>query len=476
MFVWGDEDSWVPDLATGIPTQANKGISADGMRVTYHLRHKVKWQDGVPFTSEDVAFTVRAIMNRENNVPSRVGYDDILSLQTPDKYTVIVNLRHPLSSFIATFLTEAECVLPAHLLESVPDLNTASFSSRPIGTGPFRVVRYNRGESVELEANDSYWRGAPKLKRIIYSIVPSDSGAVLEIRTHEVDFVHGVSPAAARELIPRNEPPPKGTKIYLTAVNTRVELAFNTHSAIVRDANVRTALSLATNARDIVHKLSNDVNIEAGSDQRPGSFWADPALSKHPYNLASAKKLLDRAGWIQSSDGFRYRRGEPLDIQITAGADRPAIQAIEILLQQQWQAIGIRSHIKNYSVSQLYATYASGGIVRAGKFEVALIGWELGVDPDESALLLCSNIPPRGSNLYRLCDSVIDRSEASGLSSYDERVRRAAYFRVQHEVRSAVPFVVLYYSRSIDVTNSDFMGFKPRHIGSPSWNSWQWSI
>ena len=85
----------VRDVAATVPTLANGGISRDGKRITYHLRRDVRWQDGVPFTSRDVVFTYRAIMNPNNTVPSRDAYDRIAWVRTPDRYSVIVELKRP---------------------------------------------------------------------------------------------------------------------------------------------------------------------------------------------------------------------------------------------------------------------------------------------------------------------------------------------------------------------------------------------
>src|ERR1022692_1693721 len=184
MFIYGwffyvdDKGRFVPDLATEVPSYANGGISRDGRTLTYHLRRGVRWQDGAPFTSHDAAFTVSAIMNPRINIFSRTGWDDIASVETPDAYTVRFRLKRAYAPALATFFVPYQHsgypMLPAHLLERYPDLNQVAFNGAPIGTGPFKVVRWVRGDRIELEANPLYWRGPPKLKRIVVKIIPDD--------------------------------------------------------------------------------------------------------------------------------------------------------------------------------------------------------------------------------------------------------------------------------------------------------------
>jgi peptide/nickel transport system substrate-binding protein len=108
----------VPDVALEVPTTANGGISRDGKTITYHLRRGVKFTDGVPLTSADVKYTWEQIVNPSNNVGYRYPYDQVVSVDTPDDYTVIVHLRAPLASFVAAFMRNGVIgsIVPRHVL------------------------------------------------------------------------------------------------------------------------------------------------------------------------------------------------------------------------------------------------------------------------------------------------------------------------------------------------------------------------
>ncbi|MBC5827768.1 MAG: hypothetical protein GIW99_08830, partial [Candidatus Eremiobacteraeota bacterium] len=142
LFNWNDSNQFEPELATEVPSLQNGGISKDGLQITYHLRKGVKWQDGAPFGADDVIYTYRQIMNPNNNVASRVGYELITNIDKKDDYTIAVHLRRRYAPFIASFFTMSGTpypVLPKHLLSKYSDINRVPYNSLPVGTGPFKV-------------------------------------------------------------------------------------------------------------------------------------------------------------------------------------------------------------------------------------------------------------------------------------------------------------------------------------------------
>ncbi|MGD1067685.1 MAG: ABC transporter substrate-binding protein, partial [Vulcanimicrobiaceae bacterium] len=110
----------IPDLATAVPSLANGGISSDGRTIVYHLRRGVRWHDGVPFDARDVAFSWRAVMNPRNNILHREGYQEVVRIERPDPFTVVVRLRRRYPPFVTQFFTTlqegAKPVVPEHLL------------------------------------------------------------------------------------------------------------------------------------------------------------------------------------------------------------------------------------------------------------------------------------------------------------------------------------------------------------------------
>ncbi|MDP9111350.1 MAG: ABC transporter substrate-binding protein, partial [Candidatus Eremiobacteraeota bacterium] len=220
-----DKGNDIPDLAAEVPTVENGGISKDARTITYKLRRGVQWQDGAPFTSADVKFSWQAIMNPQTNVVERRGYDDVASVDTPDDYTVVFHLKKPFSPFVDTVFGESDDgfrVIPRHLLAKYPNLNKVPFNALPIGTGPFKVVQWRRGDRIEYVANPKYFRGKPKLERISVSVVADDNTKTAEIRSHQIDLILDLSSSAYRNL---HDVP--GIKTVLVEAPSYVSISMN---------------------------------------------------------------------------------------------------------------------------------------------------------------------------------------------------------------------------------------------------------
>jgi len=193
----------IPELATQIPTLRNGGISSDGKAITFHLRKGVKWSDGAPFTADDVVFTTKQVLNPATNIVSRDGWDQIVKIDEPDKYTVVYHLKAPYSSFASTFFSTGgagPAVLPRHLLKGYADLNRVPYNALPVGIGPFKYEAWKRADSVVMVANPYYFRGTPQLHRVIFKIIPDRNVVLEQIRSHELDLWLPVSPHYYPEL------------------------------------------------------------------------------------------------------------------------------------------------------------------------------------------------------------------------------------------------------------------------------------
>ncbi|HXM18731.1 MAG TPA: peptide ABC transporter substrate-binding protein [Candidatus Tumulicola sp.] len=471
---WTDDGKFIGELATEEPTLKNGGISADGLSFTYHLRKGVLWQDGKPFTADDVIFTYQAIMNKDNNVSSRVGYDLITGIDKKDDHTIVVHIKQKWAPFVASFFTMSGTpfpILPKHLLGQLPNINHADYNNKPIGTGPFQIVSYEKGSLIKFVANPHYWRGAPKLKEIDYHIIPDENTLLTQMKTHEIDFQYNASAAHYPELQQI-----QGVQLYKTPFTQYGQLGFNTKVPALSDKRVRQALAYATDTQELIHDVSHDLYVKGDSDQ-PAFLWAHNAhVKQYPYDVAMAGKLLDQAGWTMGSDGYRSKNGKRLTISITGSTGRKDAEKIELLVQNQWKKVGVDLTVKNYIPPQLFASYGAGGILQRDKFEVGNYSWVNGVDPDNSTLWMCDQFPPNGQNTYQICDPELDAQEKIALTEYDPVKRKAAYDKIQDILADQEPMIVIWYVSRLDAANSDFKGYKPAHAVTTFWNPWEYSI
>ena len=463
----------VPDLASEVPTTKNGGISADGLSVTYHLRHDVKWQDGVGFTSKDVKFSWQAMMNDANNVNERVGYDDVKSVDTPDAYTVVFHLKHKFAPFVNTVFAESDspiCVVPEHLLAKFKDVNRIPFNQEPVGTGPFKVARWVRGDHIELVANDTYFRGKPKLKQIIIKEIPDENTELNALRSHDIDFMFEPSPDLYKTLktIP-------GVKVVLDQSPQALWMVMNTKRPPLDDVRVRQALTYAVNKQDLVEKFTGGSAKVAWADQ-PGYSWSyNPNLTQYPYDPAKAKALLQQAGWTAGSDGTLRKNGQPLTLQISYNVENATRRLVSVQVQSYLKAIGVDAQIKAYPANLYFATFGQGGILTNHKFDLTISGWVAGIDPDDHSLYGCDQLPPNGSNYSQYCSKEMDALQSQALGTYDQDQRKPAYQKIQALLARDVPTNYIWFATFPQAINPAFTGFAPNPINE-SWNAWEWSI
>jgi len=476
LFNWSDENKLYPELATVEPTLANGGISKDGRAITYHLRKGVKWQDGAAFSADDVIYTYQQVNNPANFVSSTVGYDKtyITSVEKKDDYTIVVHLSKPWAPFVNNFFTMGSTpypILPKHILSKYPNINKVPFNTIPVGTGPFKVVEYQKGSLIRMVANPDYWRGPPKLKEVDYQIIPDENTILTLLQSHDIDFEYYAPASQAPQLssIP-------GYRVYLTPFTQYGQIAFNLKRPPLDDVRVRQALAFATDSRTLVHNIAHDVYVPGDSDQPPFLWAYNRDVMKYPYDKAKAGQLLDESGWAMGSDGYRHKNGQTLEIELVGAIGRAEQIEQQAVLQNEWKLVGVKVDIKNYPTVQYFATFGAGGILQTGKFDSALLSWINGIDPDDSTLFMCDQIPPKGQNIYRFCSPSLDAAEKDALSTYDPARRKVAYAKIQSILANQEPMIISWYVQRQDVANSDLKNYKPAHAVSTFWNTWEWEI
>ncbi|MBV8689300.1 MAG: hypothetical protein JOZ59_04255, partial [Candidatus Eremiobacteraeota bacterium] len=368
----GDKGNPLPDLAVQVPTQKNGGISRDGRTVTYKLRHGVKWQDGVPFTSEDVRFSFEQTMNPKNNVSTRVGYDMVDRVMTPDKYTIVFHLRRPYAPIVSTLFssgTGPNFVIPAHLLRSYSDLNSVPFNADPVGTGPYRMVRWMRGDHIELQANPNYFLGKPKIQTIVMHFIPDENTMVNQIRGHEIEWFFAASEISYNEL--KNV---TGIRNVISVQNSYRGMLINTESPLVSDRRVRQAIAYGIDKEAIVSKATYGA-AHAATEDLPSFMWAyDPHVFRYSYNPAKAKQLLAQAGWKPGPDGILTKNGKRMQLALALRQGAAVDNSMSVLVQSYLKAIGIDTTIKTYQGSTLFAGGTSG-ILSGGHYDIDLSGF-----------------------------------------------------------------------------------------------------
>lgn len=462
-----DHGTWKPDLAIEVPALQNGGVSSDGRVITYRLRNDVKWHDGRPFSSDDVIFTWRAIMNPRNNVISREGYDLISSIESPDRNTVIIRFREYYPPFLSLFAR----ILPKHLLEGA-DFAKTPFNRAPVGTGPFQFVEWRMAEEISLKANPNYHLGKPVLDAISYKIVPDINILLTQIKAGSVDIVGSLDPSLIEQARAIDE-----FNVVTNPTMIWEHIDINLDNLKLQDVKVRQALSLAIDRQAIIAEAYRGAAAAAVSDQWPVSWAARTDLPTPTRNVEAARELLTQAGWSLGGDGIFAKDGMRLNLTLVTTANNKQREIAVRLLSQQLSEAGIQITPRFVDVPAMFTD-----ILPARRFEIALYAWYIGPDPDNSGLWHSRNIPGpsngfKGKNYPGWRNPEADRLLDTASRVVDLDRRRQIYHELQEITSRELPAIPLYFHSHFGIVKKNVLNYHPN--ASPSgnlWNAHEWAI
>jgi peptide/nickel transport system substrate-binding protein len=464
-----DRGNVAPDLAEAVPTRTNGGISADGRTITYRLRPNARWSDGVPLTSADVRFTFDLMRAPTTNFPESSLYAIVARIDTPDPRTVVLHLRAPWADATSQLFVggQSGSIVPEHVLAHVRDLGTSPFESAPVGSGPYVVERWDRGNRIVLRANTAYFRGPPSIERIEVDFVPDQTVLAVRLRTHELDFSPQLTPLGAMQLATT-----PGFAHAAVPTFTDAELVFNVRRPPFDDARLRRALALAVDRAELVRTVYHGY-AEVADDLVPSRspfHHGDPALRANG-DLARAAALLDAAGWRVGANGTRTKNGVPLTFALTVPAGYAAIEASAVQLQATWKSLGVDATLRPILSNQLYAT--GSGTMPRGDFTASLTGDGYATSPDRADTLTTAGLPP-GRNDSRFTDPDVDRWTLEARRTLDDAARGALYAKISKRVLERAALVPLVWTKQAYAWNDALLGLRPEPVNSDFWNVYEW--
>ena len=464
-----EEGHLIPELIARVPTTANGDVSADGRTVTYRLRPKALWSDGVPVTSADVLWTLHAILDPRNPVPSHEGYDLIDRAYAKDAHTVVFHLKHAWAPAVTTFFSygfRPQFVLPEHVLENESPLAQAAFNAAPsVGDGPFTFVSWQRGESLVYKANPRYWRGPPRSARLDIRVIPDPQTNLVMLRSGQLDW-NLIAPVQQATLS-------GNPGIAFDAIPTAVVagLVLNLSHQPLDDVRVRRALAMAIDREGISKKITLGRYPVTNMIQPQFSWAYDSSIKEPPYDPAAADKLFDAAGWRRGASGVREKNHKPLALVYVQFPESMTGVRVATSVQAQLRERGIAVEVKSVSNAQLFLPSSRGGTLASGAFDLAYVPFTMGSDPDDSAILTCDG----PSNYMRYCNSRIDALERQALASSSQTERKALYGRIARIVAGDVPILYLFNADYIYAYRKQLRGFQPNAF-LPTWNAAQWRL
>ncbi len=444
---------YVPVLATRVPTVANGGIkvAADNksMVVTYQLRPGVKWSDGQPFTSADVKFTWEAVRDPKFIAESKDGTDDISSIETPNPLTVVVNYKRVAPDFASTLFTFG--ILPQHTLQG-KDLNTDNYNQMPLGTGPFKVTEYKKGQYVILDRNPYYWRKdkagvqLPYLDRMVFKIIPDSNTLVTQLKSGEVQLAYGIPYSQVAQL--GNQP---GLNVVKNSVLSWQHLDFNLKGpAPLRDLNVRKAFAYAID-KNTISKALGGYPTPINTVVVPVFSYSNKLVPSYAYDPAKAKALLDAAGYKPGADGIRAKNGQRLSFNIMVQAGRSTDEDAEQVLIASMKAIGVELKPDNKSgVAFRDARYKGG-------YDIFYSGWITAADPTYSVFFGTKGV----NNGQGYSNPKVDALLTTAESTLDPIARGKALRDFQALLMADLPSIPVTSNPSMIAVTEKLGGFVP---------------
>jgi peptide/nickel transport system substrate-binding protein len=438
-------------------------VSPDGKSVTFTLRKGVTWHDGKPFTAADVVFTYRVIRETQRPTVWRAHMTGIDTVEAPDPLTVVVTYRQPYGPALSSWTVG---LIPEHAHGGNIDRAAAQDQRGPgIGTGPFRLSRWEPGRRIVLERYDGYWAGKPYLGSVELLLNVPSSDQLQLLKAGKLDFAEITDIDQWSQEVHR----PEFRKRF--EVQNEVEsrfrmIAWNGLRPGFEDPRVRVALAQTLDRSRVIEDVHVGLAQPLSGPFFPTMYGADPAIAAYPFDLSAAATMLDEAGHRQNDAGERF------EIELIArDAQRTSTQdQMLAIFRRDLQSVGVKLRVTYLETTEFF------GRLVLREFDAALLEWLPSVpDPDPYELLHSSQInggPNYAGYANPRVDSLLDQARALS----ERSARKALYHKVHRLVHQEEPYTLLYapyghyaWSRRVHGVNPRDVGTQPRFPGLARW-------
>lgn len=433
-----------PQLATEPPRPA-----ADGLSWTVELRQDVTFTDGTTFGPEDVVATYRALLDPASGSTERAAYDGLTGVEQLDARTVRFTLVRPWAAFPHLLVLG---ILPSEAL-GVPLKDV-----KPVGTGPYRLVDWQRGQRMVLESNPSHFGGEPKIRKLTVVFVPDDNTRAQRMQAGEFDGAE-LPPRLAASFGNAN-----GMRV-VTHRSADLQAVTLPGGPVTGDSAIRMALNHAVNRTGLVDNLLGGKGTPA-STPMPAALpeFAEPAAAFR-HDKAQAELLLDQAGWVRGTDGVRVRDGVPARFTLMY----PIGDVVRADL-----ATGFAADARAVGVDVQLAGLGWDAITPRLGVDAFLHGGGTPFDPD-----LATHRVLHTGNPWGYSNPQVDAALDTARSLLDPAQRAAAYKQAQRAYAAAPGMVVLASVQHTYVVRENWNGYQevvdPHTRGALSWGPW-WNL
>ena len=446
--------------STGLATDWT--ISDDGLTWTFTIRKNAKWDDGVPLTAKDVAFTYNFIIDNPDQTSNLTSYTNLIDKVTAlDDSTVEFVCSKPKPDMIRHWIP----ILPEHIWSKVPvkDVGKKYQNTPPyVGSGPFKCVEWKKNNFVKLVANPTWWGPKPKIEELYFTYYTNGDTMLQDIKAGTIDGAESLVPQQVKQLQSES-----GITARAIATDAFDELAFNCYTGpskghpVLRDVKFRQALNYAVDLQKAVDLIMmgsttpGTTIIPPNYYQDPDWHWEPPADVKYTFDPATAKQRLDEAGYPDSDgDGVREYKGEPIDLRLTARSESSEEQQMGKLIAGWFKDVGIKVTLSVMDSSTLSDTILNyEGDVLTPDYDMFLWGWYLEYDPGSMLSYFTESQIGNWSDSY-WTDPEYEQLYKQQSQELDTTKRKALIDRMQQILYEQSPYIVTDYRPDFEAYNT----------------------
>ena len=461
------EGKFIPDLAESY------SISPDGLNYTFIIKKGLKFHNGKNITADDIVFTIEKIKDPIIKSPRKIGWDGI-NIRKIDEYTIIFTLTQPYISFIENTTIG---ILPSSLWNDIDadKFNLSVLNTKAIGSGPYKiksVLKNNDGipEEYKLERFNNFALGKPLIKYFNIISYTNEKDITKDLLNHSIDQAGGISPGYIGNIKKENY-------AINTATLPRIfGIFFNsTNNKIFNDQAVIEALNMAIDKQGVLDQVLGGYGSII-DNPIPEKIIATDLKEKYSNkNIEDANLILDKAGWVMSSDGIRTKGGTiektitkkvggktitqktivkstspatRLSFSLTTG-DTPELKQTILLIKDQLIKIGVEVNIqKVYEIGQL------NQLIRARSYEALLFGQLINYESDLFSYWHSSQKTDPGRNIAMYDNKNIDNilESIQKIPKYEDRISK--YKDLVKEFNAKKPAILIYSPKYLYITSS----------------------
>lgn len=438
------DESGVPQpwLATG------SEVSEDGLTVTIDLRDDVMWHDGTALTANDVKFTVDYFKEWSHGRFTR-DLRPVESAEVDGDSRIIFTLTSVTPNLEMAAFSDVP-ILPAHIWADITDPNEANLDIETnIGSGPYKLTRYEPDQFYRFEANVDYFAGTPQVSELVFVKFADTIGAMAALQANEIDMVVVSAPPEQVELL-------SGTpdiSVIQGPLFTTAMVNYDIERAPFDQLVVRQAMSMAIDRQDIVDTVYlGQATVGSVGWTHPLSAYANPDIVSE-YDVVAANQLLEDAGIVDSDDdGIRELDGESLNVDFLAASNRPLTIRIAGLVKEMLLEIGINADVMVVEASTWEDAVWPGFDVNQGRnYDMSMWGWSAPVQADPIRIgSLVHSDPSVGSlNLTGYNNARIDELSVELGQTLDVDRQLELFYEIQAIIAEELPFIMLLYPDAV---------------------------